>query len=107
MELLGIDVPKYYAYNGTSISDFAVREVETESFGSTSELCATTQTYAQLSSVSESDTQSMQPVRRYFATKRGRPEAKRDRTDLIVLWKTEKELTEKLESLDLLGRRYL
>lgn len=107
VELLGIDVPKYYAYNGTSISDFAVREVETESFGSTSELCATTQTYAQLSSVSESDTQSMQPVRRYFATKRGRPEAKRDRTDLIVLWKTEKELTEKLESLDLLGRRYL
>lgn len=107
VELLGIDVPKYYAYNGTSISDFAVREVETESLGSTSELCATTQTYAQLSSVSESDTQSMQPVRRYFATKRGRPEAKRDRTDLIVLWKTEKELTEKLESLGLLERRCL
>ena len=107
VSLLGIDVPKYYACNGTSISDFTVREVETESFESISESCLSAQAYTQLSVLPESSTQPMEPVRRYFATKRGRPGVKRDSTDLIVLWKTEKELTKKLESLDLLERRCL
>ena len=107
VSLLGIDVPKYFSCNGTSISDFTVREVETESFESISESCLSAQAYTQLSVLPESSTQPMEPVRRYFATKRGRPGVKRDSTDLIVLWKTEKELTKKLESLDLLERRCL
>lgn len=77
--MLGIDVPKYYGGNGTSISDFNVKEIEMEG--------------------------SEDSGHRYFATKRGRPESRRDVTDILELLKNETDFLKRLEELDLIERR--
>ena len=77
--ILGIDVPKYYGGNGTSISDFNVKEVEMEG--------------------------SEESGRRYFATKRGRPESGRDETDILELSKSGTDFLKRLEKLNLIERR--
>lgn len=105
VSLLGIDVPRYYACNGTSISDFAVREVEVDEFESVTELDLSAESDEDLDA--EPEAEVLEPVRRSFATRRGRPETKRDTSDLIVLWSNEKDLVSKLESLELLERRYV
>ena len=88
VDMLGIEVPKYYGGNGTSISDFSVKEVEMED-GS--------------GSANEAD----EPVRRFFATKRGRPESERDDADLLTLWKDETNFLKRIEELGLLERRWI
>ena len=105
--LLGIDVPKYYACNGTSISDFTVREVELEEFESENEYGMDLQAEVDETTIAETEAEALEPVRRSFATRRGRPEAKRDTSDLIVLWNNEKDLLSKLEALELLERRHV
>ena len=102
-----IDVPKYYACNGTSISDFTVREVELEEFESENEYGMDLQTEVDETTIAETEAEELEPVRRSFATRRGRPEAKRDTSDLIVLWNNEKDLFSKLEALELLERRHV
>ncbi|EEQ57918.1 hypothetical protein CBFG_01628 [Clostridiales bacterium 1_7_47FAA] len=110
---LGIEVPKVYARGGTSISDFAVQEIEFETIGvdevDGSEIeveCSVVdeskvitlpvvpepkpvqeiiiQTQEEPEVPTEATTK---PVKRFYATQRGRKQTDRDKDDLLSIWK--------------------
>ncbi|RHR44647.1 transposase [Clostridium sp. AF18-27] len=110
---LGIEVPKVYSRGGTSISDFTVQEIEFETIGvddmDGSEIeieCSvveeskvitlpvvleakqTEETVIQPQEESETLTESTtEPVKRFYASKRGRKHRERDKADLVSIWK--------------------
>lgn len=101
---LGIDVPKVYARGGTSISDFTVQEILTEEIGYTEniedfvvatdcrviekmeskviEVIPTTEP-EQTEPIPELTTE---PIRRFYASQRGRKRVERDKADMLALW---------------------
>ena len=110
---LGIEVPKVYARGGTSISDFAVQEIEFETIGvdevDGSEIeveCSvvdeskviTLPVVSEPKPVQEIIIQTQEepevpteattkPVKRFYATQRGRKQTDRDKDDLLSIWK--------------------
>ena len=109
VEYLGIEVPKVFGRGGTSISDFSVEEVEAREF---TEEEAQSGNQGQIPSSGMSVQERLQntvqsdenlwiapngkiqapeleaceePIKRFYATKRGRKKADRDETDLLIL----------------------
>lgn len=138
VDYLGIEVPKVYGRGGTSISDFSIEEVEAREFteeavlnGNQGQIPSST-TYVsekpqlkviysreQEQSSIKAPVESMEPivipepsqepVKRFYAEKRGRKKADRDETDLIALWSqglTEEAIFQTLESWHMAERRY-
>lgn len=119
VDLLGIEVPKCFSRGGTSISDFTVQEVKFEEIGiedgsdfemetefdvdmemrarireeQNSEVLAETMADAGNVIVTE-------PVKRFYATRRGRPEKERDRADLLYIWKKTGNVSDLIENLE-------
>lgn len=108
-DYLGMEVPKVFGRGGTSISDFSVEEVEMEELSGSME---ETGNHMELPTSGMSVREEMrdtvlpdktlrtiptgeiqmaepetceEPVKRFYATKRGRKKADRDETDLLVL----------------------
>lgn len=110
---LGIEVPKVYSRGGTSISDFTVQEVEFEEIG-IDDVDGTVidiecnvveeskvitlpivpeqepvqeiimQPQEEPETLTESTTE---PVKRFYASQRGRKHTERDKADLVAIWK--------------------
>jgi hypothetical protein len=125
--VLGIDVPKVYMHGGTSISDFTVQEIMMEEIGyaedieasvididcrvikeleaETLEVTSTEKAEQQEECVPEPATE---PVKRFYASKRGRKRADRDKTDLLAIWiqnEDIKYLVQTLETCQMIERR--
>lgn len=110
---LGIEVPKVYSRGGTSISDFTVQEIDYKTIGvddvedSAIEVeCdvveeskviilpmvpeqepvqeITMQSQEEPEALTESTTE---PVKRFYASQRGRKQTERDKADLVAIWK--------------------
>ena len=110
---LGIEVPKVYSRGGTSISDFTVSEIEFETIGvddvenSAIEVVCNVveeskvitlpivpeqepiqeiaiQPQEEPEALAESTTE---PVKRFYASQRGRKQTERDKADLVAIWK--------------------
>ena len=106
MKVLGIEVPRYYGGPGISISDFRVREVCDEDSDAKEKLdgidCPA------VVSRKASESKQVVPFKRFYATKRGRPEEERSKSDLISIWKEQEDTTvflQKLESMGLVERK--
>lgn len=110
---LGIEVPKVYARGGTSISDFTVSEIEFETIGvddmDESEIEAECSVLEESKVITlpvipeqkpkpeiimqpqeepETPTETTpKPVRRFYASQRGRKQTERDKADLVAIWK--------------------
>ena len=131
---LGIEVPKVYARGGTSISDFSVQEVEIEEIGiddmDGTELeveCRviendkvitlprlpepeqTAETIIQTQEEPEAPIEaSTKPIKRFYATQRGRKQTDRDKADLVSIWKQDESaehLIKTLETYQMIERR--
>lgn len=106
MKVLGIEVPRYYGGFGISISDFCVREICVEDSDAKEELDGN-QCPPVVSGIT-GESKQVVPFRRFYATRRGRPEEERSKADLISIWK-EKEDTniflQTVESMDLVERK--
>ena len=106
MKVLGIEVPRYYGGPGISISDFRVREVCDEDSDAKEKLDGNDCPAVVPRKAGES--KQVVPFRRFYATKRGRPEEERSKSDLISIWKEQKDTTvflQKLESTGLVERK--
>lgn len=132
---LGIEVPKVYSRGGTSISDFSVQEITFDEIGIDEngpepELeidCLTVKknkvitlprlpepeqiedTMIQIQKEPEVSTEATtKPVKRFYATQRGRKQTDRDKADLVSIWK-QNEATEHfikaLENYQMMERR--
>lgn len=133
VSMLGIEVPKVYSRGGTSISDFVVEEVEIEEeperlqsaeweTGFDTETVSVAEPETTTATVSntvseESGTFRMQPsepeeaspAKRFYASKRGRKKAERDRTDLLIMWEScqnPEHMWKALESFQMTERRW-
>lgn len=108
---LGIEVPRVYSRGGTSISDFIMSEIETigvdDMDGTEIEVeCQviendkvitlprlpepeqTIETVIQVQEESEVPLEATtKPVKRFYATQRGRKQTDRDKADLVAIWK--------------------
>lgn len=110
---LGIEVPKVYSRGGTSISDFTVSEIEFGIIGINDtddteieveyqviednkvitlprfqEMEQTVETMIREQEESEVPLEATtKPVKRFYATQRGRKQADRDKADLVAIWK--------------------
>ena len=131
---LGIEVPKVYARGGTSISDFAVQEIEFETIGvdevDGSEIeveCSvvdeskviTLPVVPEPKPVQEIIIQAQEepevpteattkPIKRFYATQRGRKQTDRDKADLVSIWKQDEvaeHLIKTLETYQMIERR--
>lgn len=106
---LGIEVPKVYSRGGTSISDFTVQELELEVIGIDDDMeepavevveesnvitlprLPEPEPMEQLREESEIPVEAAtMPIKRFYASQRGRKQVERDRADLVAIWK-EKE----------------
>jgi len=104
VDLLCIEVPRYYADHGTSISDFHIKTIEFE------EKPVVEKTISEEEKVKIVNKKEEKPKRltREYATKRGRPEIEREEKDLLYILKKESKdsMIEALVKLDLLERKY-
>lgn len=122
VDLLRIEVPKCFSRGGTSISDFEVQEVvfeeviqENEEFceeGFDMGMRASDTKEPDIEIVmevpSETETgierqqpeEQPEPVKRFYATRRGRPEKERDKADLLYIWKKTGNVSSLVESLE-------
>ncbi|WP_097006945.1 ATP-binding protein [Lacrimispora amygdalina] len=109
---LGIEVPKVYSRGGTSISDFTVQEVTKEEIGVEEldelevEYPRTEEIETQITTVpifpdqADIPTEHTEmPVKRFYASQRGRKSAVRDNTDLIAIWKKNESVTHLIQTL--------
>ncbi|RJW53975.1 transposase [Clostridiales bacterium TF09-2AC] len=123
---LGIEVPKVYARGGTSISDFSVQEVEIEEIGIDDmdgtelevecrviendkvitlpripELEQTEETMIQVQEEPEMPIEATtKPVKRFYATQRGRKQTDRDKADLVAIWKQDESAEHFIKTLE-------
>lgn len=133
---LGIEVPKVYSRGGTSISDFAVQEIEFEEIGIDDldesdiemeysiveeskvitlprflEQETVQETIMQTSEEPEASTESStMPIKRFYASQRGRKQTERDKADLVAIWKQNKSaeyLIQTLGTYQMIERRYI
>ena len=104
VDLLCIEVPRYYADHGTSISDFHIKTIEFE------EKPVVEKTISEEEKVKIVNKKEEKPKRltREYATKRGRPEIEREEKDLLYILKRESKdsMIKTLMELDLLERKY-
>ena len=104
VDLLCIEVPRYYADHGTSISDFHIKTIEFE------EKPVVEKTISEEEKVKIVNKKEEKPKRltREYATKRGRPEIEREEKDLLYILKreTKDSMIKTLMELDLLERKY-
>lgn len=110
---LGIEVPKVYSRGGTSISDFTVQEVEFETIGVNDvdepvmniecevieepkvitlpllpDQKPIQETIMQPQEEPETPTEATtKPIKRFYASQRGRKQTERDKADLVAIWK--------------------
>lgn len=123
---LGIEVPKVYSRGGTSISDFVVEEAEMEETGTkeaeptqSAELVKSTKQVqpseweadsdTEAAAVAEAETEESKPVKRFYASKRGRKKTERDQTDILEMWEVSQEpadLLKTLETFQMVERRW-
>ncbi|RHB41796.1 transposase [Enterocloster aldenensis] len=109
---LGIEVPKVYSHGGTSISDFAVSEVEFEDIGiDDMDEFAIEIEYSVMeeSKVIIPPESATMPVKRFYASQRGRKQTERDKTDLMAIWKQNTSLEHIIQTLityQMIERRY-
>lgn len=131
---LGIEVPKVYSRGGTSISDFTVSEIEFETIGvddmdgseievecsvvdeskvitlpvvpepePVQEIIKQTQEESEVSIEA-----TTKPVKRFYATQRGRKQTDRDKADLVSIWKQDEaaeHFIKTLETYQMMERR--
>lgn len=131
---LGIEVPKVYSRGGTSISDFTVSEIEFETIGvddmDGSEIeveCSVVdeskvitlpvvpepepvqEIIKQIQEESEVSIEATtKPVKRFYATQRGRKQTDRDKADLVSIWKQDEaaeHFIKTLETYQMMERR--
>lgn len=132
---LGIEVPKVYSRGGTSISDFTIQEIELETIGNEEldglkleaqcslmdesnvitfprypEPKQTVETVIQLQEEPKTLTESAtKPVKRFYASHRGRKQIERDKADLVAIWKRNESaeyLIQTLGTYQMIERRY-
>ena len=124
---LGIEVPKVYSRSGTSISDFLVEEVEIEETGTKEaepiqslewEADSDTKEVAVAKAEPEEsralqiqlpEPEESKPVKRFYASKRGRKKTERDQTDILEMWEVSQEpadLLKTLETFQMIERRW-
>ena len=132
---LGIEVPKVYSRGGTSISDFTIQEIELETIGNEEldglklearcslmdesnvitlprfpEPKQTVETVIQLQEEPKTLTESAtKPVKRFYASQRGRKQTERDKADLVAIWKQNESaeyLIQTLGTYQMIERRY-
>lgn len=113
VSVLGIEVPKVYSRGGTSISDFTVQEMELEVIGIDDNMgepaieveCEVVEESKVITLPILPEPESViqpreepetppettnRPVKRFYASQRGRKQVERDKADLVAIWK-EKE----------------
>ena len=117
VSVLGIDVPKVYSRGGTSISDFTVELCELEVIGVDDMEESAIEVECEVMEESKVITlpripepepmiqsreepeippeATEQPVKRFYASQRGRKQIERDKADLVAIWK-EKDSTKVL-----------
>lgn len=107
---LGIEVPKVYSRGGTSISDFTVQEIEFEEIGiadvdgpvmdiecevgneSNVIILPEQETAPEITMQPQKESETLaesttKPVKRFYASQRGRKQTERDNADLVAIWK--------------------
>lgn len=123
---LGIEVPKVYSRGGTSISDFAVQEIEVETIGVDDidgteievecqviendkvitlprlpEPEQTAETMIQTQDEPEVPIEATtKPIKRFYATQRGRKQTDRDKADLVAIWKVNESAEHFIKTLE-------
>lgn len=124
---LGIEVPKVYSRGGTSISDFTVQELELEVIGIDDDMeepavevveesnvitlprLPEPEPMEQLREESEIPVEAAtMPIKRFYASQRGRKQVERDKADLVAIWKEKesaKVLIQTLEMYQMMERR--
>lgn len=130
VSVLGIDVPKVYSRGGTSISDFTVEPCELEVIGvddmeesavevecevveesKVITLPRIPEPEPMIQSREESEPlpeATEQPVKRFYASQRGRKQVVRDKADLVAIWKEKesaKGLIQTLGTYQMMERR--
>lgn len=126
--VLGIDVPKVYARGGTSISDFNIRDAFIKKIESEENIeVLTFNDYGGMVKESEDKTLKItqttmtelnkewsvepaaEPIKRFYASKRGRKCSDREKSDIIVMWKQNEDtkyLIQCLETCQMIERRH-
>ena len=124
---LGIEVPKVYSRGGTSISDFVVEEVEMEErtepiqpsdWEADPDTEAAAVAEAEPTPVPEPEesrafqlpeSEEPKPVKRFYASRRGRKKTERDQTDILEMWDScqgPEGLLKTLETFQMVERRW-
>ena len=111
IDYLGIDIPKNYGFNGSSVSDFEAKETKVLGFIEEDDK---TQNQSEIPSCAMRienkceyalEDKLLNPqneegtTKRYYATKRGRKKKDRDALDLIEIFKSVSSIDNALESL--------
>ncbi len=97
--VLGIEVPKTYGGKGTSISEFgitvsALSEGEKEKDKETEKITALPET------AEPEEPRDDRPVKRFYATKRGRPVKEREKEDILSVWEKTGDAAYLINTLD-------
>ena len=130
VSILGIEVPKVYSRGGTSISDFTVEPCELEVIGIDDAEESAVEVECEV--VEESNIITLprlpepetviqsreepeplpevteQPIKRFYASQRGRKQVERDKADLVQIWKQQgsaEYLIKQLEIFQMVERR--
>jgi hypothetical protein len=127
VSVLGIEVPKVYSRGGTSISDFTVEPCELEVIGiddGAEELAVEVVEEPKVITLPILPEQEPveqpreepeplpevieQPIKRFYASQRGRKRVERDKADLVQIWKQQESavyLIKQLELFQMVERR--
>lgn len=102
---LGIEIPKFYGKRGTSISDFFVDEIQTGYGGYIADdldhqVQCTQEIKAQNCTEHQQERDMEIPVKRFYATQRGRKPSTRDVLDVIAMWKANEDIKEFIRTLE-------
>lgn len=111
VSFLNIDVPKVYSKEGTSISDFSIQDMVEENKNTYEAIHLKENHYnleqkgkmdegSRINMMKSQAEQSDGLSRRFYATQRGRKPSKRESTDLLFLWKKNKDIEHLVAILD-------